>query len=383
MTTEEFSKDKSNQQTNVKCETLEKGPKHKYIRKSKADEKAKETIDQMINEQTNEQTNEPTNKQIIEEKYAECFHDLNNSEGDLETRISNQLPSNRKVKIATTDNFDIDVFAQMIKYKIENGQETKEILQNRVVASNAAIRETKNNQRVTLKYEAVNNQENASHLSSLQEIFDKWNIDFEMSYKDYAQQQHDRIYGVQINEDGAIEQMNDELAQACVDGLKNLDTHNYPQPINMEVSLLSIFCGSYGISNEFIRAKGLDNIRKFNKLTVNADKNYGQAQSNNERKPNPWILTKILRYHNKEYYEQTIKPLLKKNYEAKKKEKQILINLTLIPNKIDHTDDFTLLDLQEKAANGEYENEEQIVMDLPRLLVYYESESEDIYDQRI
>ncbi|KAA6358326.1 MAG: hypothetical protein EZS28_046147, partial [Streblomastix strix] len=176
-----------------------------------------------------------------------------------------------------------------------------------------------------------------------------------------------------------IEQMNDELAQACVDGLKNLDIHNYPQPINMEVSLLSIFCGLYGISNEAIRSEGMNNIRQFNKLSANADKNYGQASSNGERKPNPWILTKILRYHNKDYYEQIIKPLLKKNYEAKKKEKQILINQTLIPNKIDLTDDFTLLDMQEKAANGEYENEEQIVMDLTRLLVYYEGETEDIY----
>ncbi|KAA6353670.1 MAG: hypothetical protein EZS28_050803, partial [Streblomastix strix] len=112
---------------------------------------------------------------------------------------------------------------------------------------------------------------------------------------------------------------------------------------------------------------------------ANADKNYGQASSSGERKPNPWILTKILRYHNNDYYEQTIKLLLKKNYEIKKKEKQIIINQTLIPNKIDLQDGFTLLDMQEKAANGEYENEEQIVMDLTRLLVYYEGETEDIH----
>ncbi|KAA6394594.1 MAG: hypothetical protein EZS28_009877 [Streblomastix strix] len=507
MATQGFSNDKSNQQTSVKCETLERGPKRKYNRKSKTDEKAKAMIDQMINEQTNEQIIEPTNRQIIEEKYDERIHDLIDLEGDLQTRISNQqlayrleknrddniflemiqpiaelymqekdsktiiervkdamintvnytkigqqegkkqqitgklidlslmdednlcvvdidihkdksieeidklrqnlidslspnvglvktahgglhiycnrnyyrLPSNRNIKVAVTDSFDIDVFAQMTKYKIENGQETKEIVQNRVVAPNTAIRETKNNQRITLKYEAVNDWENVSHFASLREILDKWNIDIEMSYKDYAQQRHDRIYGVQINDEGTIEQMNDELAQTCVDGLKNLDIHNYPQPINMEVSLLGIFCGLYGISNESIVAEGMKNIRQFNKLSTNVDKNYGQVSSNGERKPNPWILTKILRYHNKDYYEQIIQPLFKKNYEAKKKEKQILINQILIPNKIDLTDDFILLDMQEKAANGEYENEEQIVMDLTKLLIYYEGETEDIY----
>ncbi|KAA6394214.1 MAG: hypothetical protein EZS28_010263 [Streblomastix strix] len=90
MVTEEFSKDKSNQQPNVKCETLEKGPKRKYTRKSKTDEKTKAMIDQMINEQTNEQIIEPTNRQIIEEKYDERIHDQIDSEDDLETRILNQ-----------------------------------------------------------------------------------------------------------------------------------------------------------------------------------------------------------------------------------------------------------------------------------------------------
>ncbi|KAA6369682.1 MAG: hypothetical protein EZS28_034791, partial [Streblomastix strix] len=205
---------------------------------------------------------------------------------------------------AVTDNFDNDVFAIMTKYKIENGQETKENVLNRVVAPNTSIRGTQNNQRVTLKYEAVNNWKNSSPLASLREILDKWNIDIEISYKDCAQQQHDRIYGVQINDDGTIEQMNDELAQVCVDGLKNFDIYNYPQPINMEISLLNIFCGLYEITNVSIRAERLRNIRKFNKISLNADKNYVQAASNGEHKPNPWIFTKILRYHNKDYYDQ-------------------------------------------------------------------------------
>ncbi|KAA6392420.1 MAG: hypothetical protein EZS28_012052 [Streblomastix strix] len=84
MATQGFSNEKSNPQTNVKCETLEKEPKRKYTHKSKTDEKIKQLIDQMINEQTSEQTIEPTNRQIIEEKYDERIHDLINSEGDLE-----------------------------------------------------------------------------------------------------------------------------------------------------------------------------------------------------------------------------------------------------------------------------------------------------------
>ncbi|KAA6397655.1 MAG: hypothetical protein EZS28_006825 [Streblomastix strix] len=264
MATQEFPNDKSNQQSSVKCMTLEKGSKRKYICKSKTDEKAKAIIDQMIIKQTNEQMNE----QINEEKYDQRIHDLINSKGDLQTRLINQqityrlektrddnifleimqpiaelymqeqdsktiiervkdamintvnytkirqqegkrqliqdklidlslmgddkisvivfdiskklpieeidkiiqnvidnilppnvglvktvhgglhiycnrnyyrLPSNRNVKVTITNSFDIDVFAQMTKYKIENGLETKEIVQNRVVAPNTAI----------------------------------------------------------------------------------------------------------------------------------------------------------------------------------------------------------------------------------------------------
>ncbi|KAA6399042.1 MAG: hypothetical protein EZS28_005433 [Streblomastix strix] len=145
-----------------------------------------------------------------------------------------------------------------------------------------------------------------------------------------------REFGWQNTEEGTIDKMNDEIAQACVNGLKNLEIHNYPQPINMEVSLL----------------KELGNIRKFNKLTLNAEKNYGQASFNGERKPNPWILTKILRFHNKDYYEQTIKPLLKQNYEVKKQQK-ISDRVQQIENhEIDLKDPFILIDLYLAKTDG-------------------------------
>ncbi|KAA6363154.1 MAG: hypothetical protein EZS28_041320 [Streblomastix strix] len=110
MATQGFSNDKSNQQSNVKCETLEKGPKRKYTRKSKTDEKAKAMIDQMINEQTSEQIIEPTNRQIIEEKYDQRIHDLIDSEGELETRISNYQLAYRLEK-----NIDDNIFLEMMQ----------------------------------------------------------------------------------------------------------------------------------------------------------------------------------------------------------------------------------------------------------------------------
>ncbi|KAA6364999.1 MAG: hypothetical protein EZS28_039474 [Streblomastix strix] len=83
--------------------------------------------------------------------------------------------------------------------------------------------------------------------------------------------------------------------------------------------------------------------------------------SNGQRKPNPWILIKILRYHNNDYYEQVIKPLLKKNYEAKKQQ-QITVTVNQIDkNEIDLKDQFTLLDVSSNALNGKYNNKLELV----------------------
>ncbi|KAA6372387.1 MAG: hypothetical protein EZS28_032086 [Streblomastix strix] len=207
------------------------------------------------------------------------------------------------------------------------------------------------------------------HLANLRDILDKWNVDIEMSQAEYEKQRTERIYNQQINDDGTVDSMPNDIAQACIDELKNLTIHNYPQAINMEVSFLSIFSGLYGISNESNKTEGINNIRKFNKLTVNAEKNYGQAASNGERKPNAWILIKILRYHNKDYYQQIIQPLLKKNYELKKQQKVTNVLKSIEKCEIDLKDPFTLKNILDKSSNGEYANKiELVAQDLQKIL---------------
>ncbi|KAA6401721.1 MAG: hypothetical protein EZS28_002749 [Streblomastix strix] len=149
------------------------------------------------------------------------------------------LPSNRCVKCIVLDNIEIDIFGQIFKYKEHGGMEQKELVQNRVVGPNLSSRETKYNKRETLKYEAINDWGNMTHLASLREILDSWNVDIEIPFKEYIYKVNMREFGWQIIEEGTIEQMNDEIAQACVNELNNPEIHNYPQLINLEVFLLS------------------------------------------------------------------------------------------------------------------------------------------------
>ncbi|KAA6345873.1 MAG: hypothetical protein EZS28_052132, partial [Streblomastix strix] len=161
------------------------------------------------------------------------------------------LPANRCVKCIILDNIEIDIFGQMFKHKeYSEDPEQQELIQNRVVGPNSSFRETKNNKRETLKYETINDWADMTHLASLRDILDKWNVDIEISYAEYIEKKQKREFGQQITDDGTIDKMDDELAQACIDGLKNLTIHNYPQAIAMEVSLLSVFSGLYGIAND-------------------------------------------------------------------------------------------------------------------------------------
>ncbi|KAA6403761.1 MAG: hypothetical protein EZS28_000717 [Streblomastix strix] len=124
------------------------------------------------------------------------------------------------------------------------------------LAPNTSIRETKNNIREAHKYETVNDWANMTHLANLRDILEKWNVDIEIPYAEFEKLKLTRVFGQQITNDGTIDKMDDELAQACVDGLMNLTIHNYSQLIVMEISLLSVFSEIYGKANEQIRAQG-------------------------------------------------------------------------------------------------------------------------------
>ncbi|KAA6401875.1 MAG: hypothetical protein EZS28_002593 [Streblomastix strix] len=125
------------------------------------------------------------------------------------------LPVNRCMKCIILDNIEIDIFGQMFKHKeYSEDPEQKELIQNRVVGPNSLFREIKNNKNETLKYETINDWGNMTHLASIRDILDKWNVDIEISYAEYIEKKQKREFGQQITDDGTIDKKNDELAQA-------------------------------------------------------------------------------------------------------------------------------------------------------------------------
>ncbi|KAA6361154.1 MAG: hypothetical protein EZS28_043319 [Streblomastix strix] len=90
-----------------------------------------------------------------------------------------RLPNNRCVKCIILDNIEIDVFAQMYKYKsFEEDPIQTDLVQNRVVGPNTSIRETKKNVRETLKYETINEwvNEQINDLINYSKLFQVINV---------------------------------------------------------------------------------------------------------------------------------------------------------------------------------------------------------------
>ncbi|KAA6404106.1 MAG: hypothetical protein EZS28_000360 [Streblomastix strix] len=78
------------------------------------------------------------------------------------------------------------------------------------------------------------------HLANRRDILDKWNVDIEISYIEYIEKKQRREFEQQIADDGTIDLINNELAQAYIDGLKNLTILNYPLAVNLIKDTIAI-----------------------------------------------------------------------------------------------------------------------------------------------
>ncbi|KAA6373867.1 MAG: hypothetical protein EZS28_030606, partial [Streblomastix strix] len=245
-----------------------------------------------------------------------------------------KLPSNKNEKVVTYgDNLENDIFAQM--YTQKDGK----LVVNRVVLPESKVRimDKAVQKKEILHYKELNDQSNATHLASLFYILGKWNLDLT------AKDKHFSI----INEDCASDQMLKDIADACIDGLKGLSIHNDTYTLEREIRLLRLFIGHNGLQHlgQQYKEAAYSAAQMNNNLTANASEHWNDRKGRYYNKANAWILTKIIKLHNKDYYKSTSKPLIIKSYESKKQQKIEIVVKSIEKNKINLIDPFTLKDI--------------------------------------
>ncbi|KAA6395906.1 MAG: hypothetical protein EZS28_008566 [Streblomastix strix] len=212
-----------------------------------------------------------------------------------------------------------------------------------------------------LHYKERNDWSNATHLASLFDILGKWNID--LTAKD--------MNICIIIDDCILDQMPKDTADVCIDGLKELSIHNDTNTLEREISLLSLFMGLNGLQHlgEQYKEAPYSEVQINNNLTAKASEHWNDRKGRYSNKANTWILTKIIKLLNKDYYESTLKPLIIKLYESKKQLKIKTVVNSTEKNEIDLIDLFTLKDVSSKALNGNYQNKlELIAQDLLKII---------------
>ena len=210
------------------------------------------------------------------------------------------LTSNRMIKCFTSENFDVDIFGCH--------DQTKRSI---VVLPGSRVR-ANHNSSVT-KYEFVRGSLDSCITRSVENVLSSLSIKI-------TTDQPDDIKAI-IDESSNVSSISDEFAQALVDGLYELQIHNDggSMPIDKEITLFTLFRNRYSVM-----------------------------------KTSPYVLARILKLWNPEYYNQSIKPLLASN--------------TKTIHAISFEDTFDLSCIIEKAEKKQYKHANEVITDLSRVI---------------
>ena len=249
--------------------------------------------------------------------------------------------SNRMIKCYSCNDFDIDIMTSF--------DETKRSL---IVMADSKVRDS-NHKGGIKTYSFIKGSYESILKRSVNDILNDLDITIKLK-------QTPEIESIKDENISENENISDELAQALVDGIADFEVHNDGgyMPIDKEVTLFTLFQAINALPSRFIN-EAYDNVYQLCKLTDNAKDNFENAKARYQHlKTSPFVLCKIERLYQTEYYNEFVKPLLK--HQVKKFE-------------VDLKDSFCLTDVRAKAESYVYKNCEQVIEDLSKVIRFIDS----------
>ena len=152
--------------------------------------------------------------------------------------------------------------------------------------------------------------------------------------------------------------ISNELTEAIVDGLFDLEIHNDggSRPIDKEITLFTLFPALNSLNRMFID-QAYNNVFSKCNLTLNAQLNFLRMKERySTRETSPYLLVKMLRIWKPDYYDEVIKPIIESE------EPKI--------NVIDLTEEFSMPDIKKNCEEGIYTCDKEVIQDLSRVIRY-------------
>ena len=299
-------------------------------------------IDFDINKSYNDELKESIRKQLISQLSDEDVV-VRTGSGGLHVYCNTEfftVRSNRMIKCYSCSDFDIDLMTSI--------DETKRSL---IVLPESRVR--KNAREPITKYEFIRGGWNSTITRSISDVLNDLDI------KITIEQKSEEINNIVRENVGVM--INDELARALVDGLYDFEVHNDGgnMSIEKEVTLFTLFQAINSLPKEFVEEAYI-NVFDLCKLTDNAKNNFETAkQRYGWMSTSPFVLVKILKLHQTEYYNEYIKPLLKNN--------TVVFGINL-------NDDFTMTDIRRKAEQRLYKYPNEVIEDLSKVIRFVDNE---------
>ncbi|KAH0803548.1 Poxvirus D5 protein [Histomonas meleagridis] len=308
-------------------------------------------IDIDINKEIDEDERERIRKQILRNLSVNDVV-VSTASGGLHIYCNTDefyVNSNRMIKCYTSDRFDID----LMNCYDDNSRSL-------IVLPESKVRK---NARSPIKtYSFIYGSLDLVVCRSLQEVLD--DLDIQIKIKQIPE--IERI----MNED--VEPISEELADAIINGLENIEIHNDggAMPLTREVTLFTLFQALNSLPDDKIDL-AYEVVRECCDLTDNAMNDFDNARARYQKlRTSPYVLVKILKLYRKDYYEKEIVPLLT--------EREIVIK------EIDLQDSFSMIDIRSKAEKKSYKNKKKVIEDLSRVIRFVESDQmmfiQKVYD---
>ncbi|KAA6401015.1 MAG: hypothetical protein EZS28_003454 [Streblomastix strix] len=201
--------------------------------------------------------------------------------------ISNILPKN--IGLVLTARGGIHAYCNRNGYKLLTSRNEKmythkdgELVANRVVLPNSKVRIMENGvqKKEVLQYKELNDRSNAHHLASLHNILGSWNVDLTAKDDDISNT---------VSQDCALEAMQIEIADACIQGLKGLNIHNDINILAREIRLLPLFMGLNGLEqtkDKQYKEDAYTTVYRNNILIPNANEHWSDRKGRQSNRAN-------------------------------------------------------------------------------------------------
>ena len=249
--------------------------------------------------------------------------------------------SNRMIKCYSCEDFDIDLMSCK-----------DELRRSLVVMAGSKVR--KNHKSPISTYSFIRGSYESKLKRTVNDVLNDLDIKLTIEQNEEVKQ---------IIKENTDSEVSDELAQAIIEGFDNIEIHNDSgsMKIEKEVTLFTLFQGINSLPKAFIE-QAYEIVYECCNLTDKAKTNFDNAKARFAHlSTSPFVLVKILKLYNKPYFDDVIKPLLKK-------QDQVI-------HKIDLNDNFTLTSMNEKAEKHRYSNKYQVIEDLSKVIRRIDAET--------